>query len=661
MKKLFLFISCFFATMSVLADAMYTYDESSKSYIYQGEPVSEFSVDFTTWETTALGAADWLDNTTAREAGNMAFVKFCISSRAVYPTTAKGDKATLKMAFNNGTTGDVPPVRNTKTGDAPVTTNFPRIYLPTTVRGVDSIEVELTANSTYVRSLQLNYKDDNNTDWKYAANQGLSTVKRDDDGTAIVTRAVMALGTTGPTTIYLNYASNDYFYVKSIKLYVHKEELPEYAYNETTQRYDYIGEPLEETLEVDFTQLLTTKKAFNTVLGTNVHADTCLEFEHVGLYKWCHNLDNRSCEGTTYTDVLSNYGNSDVNGTKTANNASDLAAELKPTVYLPTVKNGISKIIVEGWTNDNTSGNLYIQAKDVLTNTWKSINKVDGSITKSVFALGNNTYTKDTLVINNRNIKDVLFYRQHTPYQFITKITIIPMEGLPEVVIDENEDNEAVLKEYKDQTVNLTINRVLKAGSYNTFCLPCTLNVAAFKQAIDDEGCDVRYFNAATMENGGLNLTFTNVSNIGPGFACLVKPTKDIEEPIVLENVKIEYTTGRNIARPAETPLVKFFSTFKPVTLQPNKNTLVLSADNTLYFVDEEVTMKSLRGHFSLYNDAARAAANKMPMRAIFPNDAPTDIEPMYDADCQMHNGKYLINGQFVIIREGKRYNVLGY
>lgn len=647
MKKLFLFISCFFATMSVLADAMYTYDESSKSYIYQGEPVSEFSVDFTTWETTALPDKIY-DADGATENGNMAFVKWVIANRSIQMTPSE-TAVKKNVAFNKGKTDDDTPVTNKDTE------NKPRIYLPTTANGVKKITAHMAVASTSSRSLLIYYKDENHPDWTYVKDQAISiqTTNKYD-----VAEATYELNTAGKTSIYLQYNSTDFFCVLDIALDI---EPIEYAYNETTQRYDYIGEPLEETLEVDFTQLLTTKKAFNTVLGTNVHADTCLEFEHVGLYKWCHNLDNRSCEGTTYTDVLSNYGNSDVNGTKTANNASDLAAELKPTVYLPTVKNGISKIIVEGWTNDNTSGNLYIQAKDVLTNTWKSINKVDGSITKSVFALGNNTYTKDTLVINNRNIKDVLFYRQHTPYQFITKITIIPMEGLPEVVIDENEDNEAVLKEYKDQTVNLTINRVLKAGSYNTFCLPCTLNVAAFKQAIDDEGCDVRYFNAATMENGGLNLTFTNVSNIGPGFACLVKPTKDIEEPIVLENVKIEYTTGRNIARPAETPLVKFFSTFKPVTLQPNKNTLVLSADNTLYFVDEEVTMKSLRGHFSLYNDAARAAANKMPMRAIFPNDAPTDIEPMYDADCQMHNGKYLINGQFVIIREGKRYNVLGY
>ncbi len=545
------------------------------------------------FEKDHVGYYKWCVNTASRSIGGHTYTNYLWNSTYSTPTGIR----------NNALTNQY---------------DRPGIYLPTIKYGIDTIIVEgwtvHKENSKTLDVLALENGQYKSIDKVYASVSKASFTLKNNTFTS---DTILIKNSTIKDVCFFRGKHNEQMVITKIK--VVSMPAPEYAYNETTQRYDYIGEPLEDTLEVDFTQLPSYKKAFNTTLGENVHADTCLEFEHVGLYKWSHNLQDRSCEGKTYTHVLSNYGNSDVNGVKTANNASSLSVSLKPTVYLPTMKNGISKIIVEGWTNNNTSGNVYVIAKDA-DGTWKAIDKVNGNITKTTFMLKEDKYTKDTLTINNYNIKNVAFYRQHTPYQFITKITIIPMEALPEVVIDENEDNKTILETYKGQTVNLTVYRTLRANIYNTFCLPGEVSLANFRTAIDDPDCEARWFSNASIDGNSLNLTFTTTSTIQAGFPYLIKPTKDITEPIRLENVKITYTTGRNIARPNDNALVKFFSTLSPTELSASEDCLVLSGDNTLYFVDETVTMPGMRGYFILYNEAARAVkANKMPMRAIFP------------------------------------------
>ncbi|MCQ2311479.1 MAG: hypothetical protein MJZ64_07015, partial [Paludibacteraceae bacterium] len=43
------------------------------------------------------------------------------------------------------------------------------------------------------------------------------------------------------------------------------------------------------------------------------------------------------------------------------------------------------------------------------------------------------------------------------------------------------------------------------------------------------------------------------------------------------------------------------------------------------------------------------------------PKETPTELEPIDGSQCTMHNGKYIINGQFVIVKEGKKINALGF
>ncbi len=74
------------------------------------------------------------------------------------------------------------------------------------------------------------------------------------------------------------------------------------------------------------------------------------------------------------------------------------------------------------------------------------------------------------------------------------------------------------------------------------------------------------------------------------------------------------------------------------------------------------VTMASNHAYVvaDLVPDPSHAPAAKGPrMTMAKPNNTPTSLE-MQGSRCTMHNGKYLINGQFVIVRDNKTYTIEG-
>ncbi len=82
--------------------------------------------------------------------------------------------------------------------------------------------------------------------------------------------------------------------------------------------------------------------------------------------------------------------------------------------------------------------------------------------------------------------------------------------------------------------------------------------------------------------------------------------------------------------------------------------------NNLLYKTDGSSTVGANRAYFDVTNMGTYDSAHA-PARVVFMggHQVPTDIE-VHNARCTMHDGRYLINGQFVIIRDGKTYNAQG-
>lgn len=172
-------------------DPLYVYNSTTERYDYVGEPVSAINIDFSTWATSDLPAT-LSDDMVLTEKDGLGFIKWKIVSRSC------GEKGTVKALFNNNNSDFSSGPANNET------TNPPRIYLPTTTRGVKNIKVfgGFSGSSGSV-SVGVRYKDASHTAWTWGGSLVLpysyAEVSLEND-----------LNTTGQTSIYLEYTTTPY-------------------------------------------------------------------------------------------------------------------------------------------------------------------------------------------------------------------------------------------------------------------------------------------------------------------------------------------------------------------------------------------------------------------------------------------------------------------
>lgn len=473
MRKVFLFAAI---AACVTANAG-LWTAADDGYAYIGTPVDSFSVDFTTWTADSLPTS-WLDADPAHEAAGMAFVKWTLTNRSVKYDGVSQSKATC---FNNGTTADATPVKNN------ATTNKPRVYLPTTSRGVK--KVKATIACAKARSLAVNYKDANHTSWTYTSSQVLNAL-----ASWAVTEVECELNTVGETTIFLQYGSTDYFSILALELVLVDNRSVSLDQHSVLMNADathtLVATPLPADLELTWsstdTAIVTVADGVVTAITAgeadivvsggdgitdtchvvavphtgyafgadgywhyvgepvdeldvefsnlaedqvyyvsgNVHAGILWNFSGIGLYKWCY-LASRQCgTGDTYGPVLWNSGNSE-HGTNYAIKDSD--PDKLAAIYLPEIQNGIATLTVEGWTNNNSRG-MMLEAENA-DGEWKPLSDFETSAENTYFNLLGNEYTVAEVTINSAAVKRLRMWRNSNDYQFITRIAVTPMDN----------------------------------------------------------------------------------------------------------------------------------------------------------------------------------------------------------------------------------------
>ena len=202
-----------------------------------------------------------------------------------------------------------------------------------------------------------------------------------------------------------------------------------------------------------------------------------------------------------------------------------------------------------------------------------------------------------------------------------------------------------------ETTYDVQIIRTIKAGMYNTLCLPFAVSSSQCK---DIFGADVqiRTLESSTIEEGDfvLNLNFKVASDIYPGTPILIQTSRDIVNPVF---TGVKFTA----AAPATstTARVNFIGNFAKGTIPPGENNLFMGANNTLYFPTVETEILGMRGYFYVHD----APAGVIQRAQIVEADAPAITT---EINCVEVNAsvKTIENGQLVIIRDGKKYNVMG-
>jgi len=210
-------------------------------------------------------------------------------------------------------------------------------------------------------------------------------------------------------------------------------------------------------------------------------------------------------------------------------------------------------------------------------------------------------------------------------------------------------------KTEEETTYDVQIIRTIKAGMYNTFCLPFEVTSSQCK---DIFGSDVklRTLDEATVEENVLTLNFATASDVYPGTPVLIQTSRDIVNPVF---------TGVKFTRATPSATTKthanFTGTFVKTALEANENTLFLGANNKLYFPTATVDMYGMRGWFVIHGSGGSAAPAVRSARIVENNEIATDIELVDGNWKEVDNTrKFIENGQLVIIRDGIRYNVMG-
>ena len=210
-----------------------------------------------------------------------------------------------------------------------------------------------------------------------------------------------------------------------------------------------------------------------------------------------------------------------------------------------------------------------------------------------------------------------------------------------------------VAPEAEGPLYDVQIKRTIVGGMYNTLCLPFEVTSA---QAREIFGSDVqlRTLASATIEEGDfvLNLNFTNTSSMYPGTPHLIMTSRDIVNP-VFTGVKFTRAT------PAATTKANadFIGTFIKGTITASENNLFMGANNTLYFPTEDTEILGMRGYFVIHD----APVGVIQRAQIVEADAPAITTEINRVDTKANASvKTIENGQLVIIRDGKKYNVMG-
>ena len=232
-------------------------------------------------------------------------------------------------------------------------------------------------------------------------------------------------------------------------------------------------------------------------------------------------------------------------------------------------------------------------------------------------------------------------------------ITFTAAPVLTNVTIDEAAtDNSAWVANVGGAAVNVELTRTFVGGMYNTISLPFAVSsekvIAAF-----GAGVELMYMTGATLDGTVLDLEFAPTTSIYQGTPYLIKPTADVVNPqfmgvqFVLEDAAGSATSKTN---------ADFIGTFVKTTIAADPNNLWLQSGNVLKFSDEDVTIKGTRAYFHVKGSGGGAGIVRP--RIVLNGQVITDIE-IVNGEPQV-NGKFIENGQLIIVKDGIRYNALG-
>lgn len=213
-------------------------------------------------------------------------------------------------------------------------------------------------------------------------------------------------------------------------------------------------------------------------------------------------------------------------------------------------------------------------------------------------------------------------------------------------VIDENEAFISPDADINDATVRL--KRTLKAGQWNTFCVPF---------GIENPTANIREYDAID----GSIMKFTEATDIQAGKPYLVMPDDDIENP-VYSNVTLSATPAQSI----ENGGYAFEGIYSPKELLTDKTQLFLTNSGQLAYPAsaETATMKGMRAYFQIpagaearlyiYDEEDGLTPTLSQGKGVIYDLSGRKVQDdssLFNLHSSLKRGVYIVNGKKVLVK----------
>ena len=274
-----------------------------------------------------------------------------------------------------------------------------------------------------------------------------------------------------------------------------------------------------------------------------------------------------------------------------------------------------------------------------------SMSSSKGSLTLSSgsnLVTGSNTQTKITLKVQNSS--PFVIEKNSGTAAYIIKIEIIPNKVDETIVISLDENSESNTIEAKTG-VNVTLNRPMKIGRWNTFCVPFSIDANQVTSQFG-EGTQIAEYSVSKSKDDLIDFATVQSNAIVAGKAYLVKPTKvAATEGYTFSNVNItalEPTKEENVDNDA----IDFRGIYNPTDITVGLPANTFAAGIVGNVVKKAVSDSKMKGFRAFFIIPEGTGAQSSYMLKI--DGTATSINSINGADVVVNAPVYNLQGQRV-------------
>lgn len=172
--------------------------------------------------------------------------------------------------------------------------------------------------------------------------------------------------------------------------------------------------------------------------------------------------------------------------------------------------------------------------------------------------------------------------------------------------LDENAES---VEEINDEYDKVIVHRTIKAGNWNTLCLPFAMNPTQIAENFGSDA-EVKVLADLTVNGDSYTMHFEDCDEIDAALPCMIRLSNPVTSITVEGNVEVDTTEDPEDFAENGDNLVTFVGNYAKTLVPEDKGNYIISS-NKFYFVNSAVTNKGFRGYFNLFSLNEENLSNK--------------------------------------------------